>query len=82
MRTTERLSASAYADLVRDVAAWVEENTSATYRAIARWFRLTYAEIDDIIGDSEAYGPKLRLRAGVDARPAGSAIVEIEKEQP
>lgn len=81
MTTTSEMSAPAYADLVRDVVDWVQAERSigkvATYRSIARVFRLTHAEIDDIIRDSDAYGPKLILRAGVYSLPVGKTIVEI-----
>ncbi len=81
MRTTEHMSAPMYAELVRSVVAWVQTHQEAgevaTYSNIARCFRLAHAEIDDIIGDSDAYGTKLILRAGVYSMPVGKTIVEI-----
>jgi hypothetical protein len=82
MRRTDSLSAPAWVDLVRNAVAYVGENQrcgeSTTYRELAVRFHLTHAEVDDIIADSDAYGPQLVLRAGVYARPVGETIVEIE----
>jgi hypothetical protein len=82
MRKIKQMSAPAWADLVRLVVAYVDENQrcgkSTTYREIAIRFHTTHADVDDIVSDSDAYGSRLILRAGVYALPIGKTIVEIE----
>ena len=64
MSRTDGMSIVGYAELVRRVVAWVAaQERYPTYGDIARRYRLTHAEIDDIVGDSSAYGPTLMAHA-------------------
>lgn len=60
MRTTDGMSLTGYADLVRRVVAWIAaQERSVSYAAIARRYRLTLDEVEDVVGDSGAYGPQI-----------------------
>ncbi len=76
------LRAPAYAEMARCVIARVEYaqkyGADVTYRELAHMFRITYADIDAIIGDSDAYGPKLISHAARGDRRVGKRIVEVE----
>lgn len=79
MGRTENMSPPHYADLVRCIVAWVQarqaEGTTTDYANIAYKFSLTHAEIDDICGDSEAYGPCLMRHAA--SKPYSNTTVEV-----
>jgi hypothetical protein len=76
MRTTDGMSAIGYAELVRRVVGWVAaQERYPTYRDISRRYKLTLDEVEDIIGDSEVYGPKLVTHA--QERVRGNTTVEV-----
>ena len=76
MRTTDGMSLTGYADLVRRVVAWVAAQEGyPTYRQIGRRYRLTMDEVADVIADSDAYGPALRVRERTPVR--GDTTVEV-----
>lgn len=79
MRTTDGMSAVGYADLVRRVVAWLQacqaNGHTQSYAQIARRYRLTLDEVQDIVGDSEVYGPQIMAHACNGAQ--GSTTVEV-----
>lgn len=86
MRRTDNLTPERYADLVRRVVAWVEdrqrEGHETQYCNIAYKFSLTQAEIDDICGDSEVYGPQLMPLARPACTAKGQTRVEVLSTEP
>lgn len=78
MGRTEKLSAPAYANLVRRVVEWVRAQEGCpTYGSIAYRFSLTHGEIDDICADSGVYGPPLMQHAQEDGAPRSTVTVEV-----
>lgn len=81
MARTDTMMPGQYADLVRRIVAWVEERQRAgittQYQEIAYKFSLTQREIDDICGDSTAYGDRLMPLALPDQTPRGQTHVEV-----
>lgn len=76
MARTDGMSIVGYVELVRRVVAWVAtQEYYPTYGDIARRYHLNHAEIDDICGDSDAYGP--RLMAHEQNGPRSSVTVEV-----
>lgn len=79
MRRTDPMSIDQYADFVRRVVRWLQacqaNGHPQTYRMIARRYRLTLDEVQDVVGDSEAYGPQIMAHANQGAR--GNTTVEV-----
>ena len=73
MRTTDGMSLTGYADLVRRVVAWVAAQEGyPTYRQIGRRYRLTMDEVADVVCDSDG---ALRVRERTPVR--GDTTVEV-----
>lgn len=79
MSTTDGMSMTGYADFVRRVVAWLARcqanGHTQTYAMIARRYKLTLDEVEDVVGDSEVYGPKIMPHANMGAR--GNTTVEV-----
>jgi hypothetical protein len=77
MKRCKDLTPGEYADLIRRIVDWLStQERYRTYRQIARRYRLTLDEVEDVVGDSEVYGPTIMphaLRSGT----RGDTTVEI-----
>ncbi len=73
------MSITDYADFVRRVVTWLQacqaNGHPQSYRSIARRYKLTLDEVEDVIGDSEVYGPQIMAHACTGAR--GNTTVEV-----
>lgn len=72
MGRIENMTNSDYADLVRRVVKWVQAQhragRSVCLRDIGGVFRLNLDEVEDVCGDSTAYGPQLLMHAQAKVR--------------
>lgn len=79
-RRTDPMSITEYADLVRRIVRWLEacetNGHRQSYKSIARRYRLTLDEVEDVVGDSEVYGAKIMPHAN-QTGVRGNTTVEL-----